>query len=147
MTLAPGLGAEDALADIGKGLDAAAAIRAELAVVFGADFALGDFLDVAAGADPLRAELGQAGHDVDALRGIGVGPAGVVEGDRRLAARRLEVDRAHGDAQAAPDMDLARAADRPGGDFKLGSGRASAIVDSPSPYAGVSRIRFGGSRR
>ena len=45
-----------------------------------------------------RAELGQAGHDVDAVRGVGVGPAGVVEDDRRLARRGLEVDGAHRDA-------------------------------------------------
>ena len=48
-----GLGAEHALADVGERLDAADAVGAELAVVLGADLALGDFLDVAAGADPL----------------------------------------------------------------------------------------------
>jgi hypothetical protein len=57
------------LRTLGKGCDAAAAVGAELAVVLGAGFALGDFLDVAAGADPVAAELGQAGHDVDARVG------------------------------------------------------------------------------
>jgi hypothetical protein len=44
--VAGGPGAEDALADIREGLDSAAAVRAELAVVFRADFALGDLLDM-----------------------------------------------------------------------------------------------------
>src|SRR6185295_11638652 len=68
-----GPGAQHALAGVGEGLDPAAAVRAELAVVLGADLALGDLLDVAAGADPVAAQLGQAGHDVDALRRVGVG--------------------------------------------------------------------------
>ena len=115
-----GLGAQHALADVGEGRDAAAAVGAELAVVLGADLALGDFLDVAAAADPVAAELGQAGHDVDAGARVGVGAAGVVEVDRRLAGRGLEVDRAHRDVAAA-DVDLAAAADRAGGDFKFGA--------------------------
>ena len=48
-----GLGAKHALADVGEGLDAAAPVGAELAVVLGPDLALGDLLDVAAGADPV----------------------------------------------------------------------------------------------
>jgi hypothetical protein len=91
-------GAEDALADVGEWLDAAAPIRAELAVVLGADLALGHLLDIAASANPLAAELGKPSHDVDARSGIGIGAAGVVEHDRRLAARRLQVDCAHRDA-------------------------------------------------
>src|SRR5439155_1585917 len=83
--IAAGPGAEHALADVGEGLDAAAAIGAELAIVLGPHVALGDFLDVAAAADPAATKLGQTGHDVDALRGVGVGAAGVVEHDRRLA--------------------------------------------------------------
>ena len=50
-----GLGAEHALADVGEGLDAAAAVGAELAVVLGADLALGDLLDVAAARGSSRA--------------------------------------------------------------------------------------------
>jgi hypothetical protein len=48
-------GAEHAATDVGEGRDAAAAIRAELAVVFGAGFAGGDFLHIAAPADPVAA--------------------------------------------------------------------------------------------
>ena len=78
-------------------------------------------LDVAARLDPLAAQLGQAGADVDAGVGVGVGAGGVVDVERRLAAAGIEVDRAHRDAQRA-DVDLAAAADRAGGDADLGAG-------------------------
>src|SRR5205814_5756862 len=44
-----GFGAQHALASVGEGLDSATSVRAELAVVLGADLALGDLLDVGAG--------------------------------------------------------------------------------------------------
>ena len=117
------LGRDDAaagvvhLADVGAGLGAERrgggrwgraatpprAVGAELAIVLGADLARGDFLDIAAAADPVAAQLGQAGHDVDARR------RGRCRGRwcrRRVSGgspeRRLEVDRAHRDAQRRP---------------------------------------------
>ena len=50
-----GARAKHALAYAREGGDAAAPVRAEMAVVFGADLALGDLLDVAAAADPVAA--------------------------------------------------------------------------------------------
>ena len=79
------LGAQHLAADVGEGLDAARAVGAELAVVLGPDLALGDLLDVAAAADPVAAQLGQAGHDVDPRLGVGVGAGAVV--DAQAAAR------------------------------------------------------------
>src|SRR5207253_7615927 len=96
----PGLRAEDALADCGERLDSARPVGAELAIVLWADLALGDFFDIAAAADPVAPKLGQTGHDVDALGGVAVRTAGVVERDRRLARAGLEIDGAHGDAHA-----------------------------------------------
>jgi hypothetical protein len=108
-------GAKDAAADVGEGGDAARAVGAELAIVLRAGFPCADFLDIAAAADPLAAKLGQAGVDVDGRGRIGVGAAGVVEVERRLARRRLELNRAHRDLEGT-DVDLAAAADRAGGD-------------------------------
>ncbi len=67
--------------------------------------------------------------------GIGVGAAGVVEDDRRLARRRLEVDGAHRDLEpvAAFDVDLAAAANRAGGDFKLGACGDVGHLETPLP--------------
>src|SRR5262249_13448758 len=120
-----GLGAKNPLADVGERLDAAAAVRPELAIVLGADVALDDFLDIAASVDPVVTKLSEAGHDVDPPRWIGVGAARVVKDNRRFSGRGLEIDGAHCDADAVVplDMDLARAADRPGGDFEFGSCR------------------------
>src|SRR5436309_430915 len=81
--------------------NSAASVWTQLSIVFGADFALLHLLHITARADPLAAKLGQAGHDVDALRRIGVRPAGVVEHDRRLARAWLEIHRAHRDAELA----------------------------------------------
>src|SRR3546814_13934063 len=80
----------DLLADVGEGGDAARTVGAELAVVLGADFALGHLLDVAAGADQRGAEFGEALADVDLGIGVGVGAAGVVDADAgRSEARRV----------------------------------------------------------
>src|SRR5262249_19583274 len=107
--------------DVGEGLDAAAAVGAELAIVLGPDLALLHLLDVAAGADPVAAQFGEAGHDVDAGFGIGVGAGAVVDADGRFAAGRLQVDLAHRDLERA-DMDLLRTADRAGGDLEFRAG-------------------------
>ena len=80
-----GLGPQHVLADVGEGGHAARAIRAELAVVLGPDFALEDLLDIVAGDDPVAAQFGEAGHDVDPGGGVGIGAAGVVDGDGGLA--------------------------------------------------------------
>ena len=114
-----GLGAQDGLRTLGRA-DAAGAVGTELAIVFRAHFARGDFFDIAAAADPVAPQLGQAGHDVDAVPRVGVGAAGVIERDRQLAGDRFEVDGAHRDA-IGPDMELAAAADRAGGDGEFGS--------------------------
>ena len=114
-----GARAEDSLAGVGEGRDSADTIRTELAIILGAGLALRHFLDVAAAADPVAAELGEAGHDVDSRRGVGVGAAGVVERHRRFAARWLEHHLAHRDAGV--DMDFAAAANRAGGDFEFGA--------------------------
>ena len=101
----------------------------KLAVILGADLARGVFLDVAAGELPLAADHREAGGDFDRRFGIGVGPAGVIDVERGLAARRLEVDRPHRHFQGS-DVDFSRTADRAGGhaDFELavdvGQGRA-----------------------
>src|SRR5690606_36849604 len=146
-----------------------AAVGAELAVVLGANLALGDLLDVAAAADPAGAEFGEAPGDVDRRIGIGVGTAGVVDAHRRLAAVRVEVDLAHRYADAAAglrrDMDLAAAADRAGGntdgggvfEFRVDVGHVQSLHMSGArvgfrvrktgpPSAGITRIRFNGSR-
>ena len=125
----PALGAEHRAADVGEGLDAAGAIGAELAVVLGADLALGDLLDIAAAADPVPPQLGQAGHDVDAGLRIGIGAGGVVDADRRLVGRGLQRDLAHRHAMLA-DVDLLRAADRAGRYLELGVGGALAAAGS-----------------
>ena len=116
------------------------------------------FLDIAAGELPLAADHRQAGLDVDGLRGIGIGAGSVVHPHRRLAARGLEHDLAHRDAKRA-DVDLAAAADGPGGDADFGAGWDVGHVVSPKngeravlwrtplpPSAGVNRIRFSGSK-
>ena len=72
-----GFGAQHLFADIGERRDTAAAVGAELAIVFGADFALEHLLDITAFADPCAADFGQARADVDARIGIGIGTARV----------------------------------------------------------------------
>ena len=118
-----GLGAERTTHDVGKGLDAARAVGAELAVVLGAERARVVALDVAARLDPLAAKLRQAGADVDGGGGVGVRPGGVVDVERRLAARGVEVDRAHRDTDrrvaGGGHVDLAATPDRAGGDADL----------------------------
>ncbi len=61
-TFMPGLARSTCLADIGEGRNAAAAVGAELAIIFGADFALEHLLDIAAFADPAGADFGEAGR-------------------------------------------------------------------------------------
>src|SRR5690606_9740061 len=97
--------------------------------------------------------------DVDRGGGIGVGAGGVVDAHRRLTRGGLKVDLAHCDAERA-DVDLAAAADRAGRDAYFEMGIDVGHESSPlqwgetvfawkgrfPPYAGVSRIRFGGSK-
>src|SRR5690606_23059788 len=134
------------------------AVGAELAVVFGLHFARFVFLDVAAGELPFAAQWRETGGDVDRGLRIGIGAGGVVDPDRRLSARGLEVDLAHRHLER-PDVDLAAAADRAGGDAYFEMGIDVGHESSPlqwretvfawkgrfPPYAGVSRIRFSGS--
>ncbi len=129
-----GFGAEHALADIGEGLDSARTVGAELAVILGAEFALGDFLDIAAAANPVAAEFGETRHDVDAGSGVAVGAGRVVDAQGGLARGGFEVDFAHCDVQRA-DMDLAAAADRAGGDFEFGACGNIGHVSS-TPFGG-----------
>ena len=149
---------------MGKGWTPPGAVRAEHAVILGPDLALHDLLDIAAAADPVAAQFGEAGHDVDPRLRVGIGAGAVVDAQRRLAGRRLEVDLTHRHPELA-DMDLARSADRAGGDLEFGAGRPfgfaqdrhighlALLIGSEStglkplpPSAGVSRIRFGGSQ-
>jgi hypothetical protein len=74
-----GPGAEHLAADVGEGLDAAASGRAGHGRYPRADLALEHLLDVAAAADPVRAQLGQARHDVDPRLGVGIGPGAIVD--------------------------------------------------------------------
>ena len=69
-----------------EGLDSAAPVGTELAIVLGANLALGDFLDIASAADPVTAEFRKAGHDVDARRRLSVGTAGIIKDDGWFAA-------------------------------------------------------------
>ncbi len=112
------LGAQNALCNIREGGHAAAAVRAELAIVFGLHFARRVFLDIAARHDPFAAQRGQAGANVDGGVLVRIGAAGVVDADRFLAALQLYF--AHGDTNAAAgfcaDMHLAAAANGAGGD-------------------------------
>src|SRR3546814_142286 len=106
-----GTRAKDRATDVGEGLHAAGTVGAELAVILGADLALGDVLHVSPASDPVAAELGEAGHDVDAGFGIGVGAGAVVDAERRFAGGGFEVDLAHGDAVLG-DGDLPRSEER-----------------------------------
>ena len=116
------LGAQGALDRIGELRNTARAVGARttlgLAIVLGLHLAAVVSLDIAARHDPVAAQLGQAGVDVDQRIGVGIGAGGVVDADRGLAA--FQIDLAHGDADAAAgaraDMDLAAATDRAGGD-------------------------------
>ncbi len=129
------LGAQHLAADIGEGLDTARAIRAELAIILGLHLALEHLLDIAAAADPVAAQLGKAGHDVDTGLGIGIGPRRIVDAHRWLARRGLERDLAHRHLVGA-DMDLAAAANRAGGDGKLGTGgNIGHLRFTPNPEA------------
>ncbi len=156
----PRLRAQHALCHIGEGRHAAAAIGPQLAVVFRPDLARGIFLDVAARQDPLAAPGFKTLGDVDRDRGIGVGAGCVIDPHARLAS--LEIDLAHGDADAAAgaraDMNLAAAADRPGGDANLDrgidighakslhvAGERTAGRHRSTPSADANRFRFDGS--
>ena len=108
-------GAENFLRDIREAGDAARAVRPQLAVIFGADFARGIFLDIAALQLPFAAQGREAGADVDRGGRIGIGAGRVIHPHRRLARGRLQIDLAHGDL-AVSHIDLAAAPDRPGGD-------------------------------
>ncbi len=116
-----GLCAQRAFHDVGELRDAGGAIGAGQAVVFGADLARVIFLDIAARDDPVAAQLTQAGIDVDQRLGVGVRAAGVVDAKRGFAARRVEHDLTHGDAQRA-DMYLAAAANGTCRDADFGAG-------------------------
>jgi hypothetical protein len=52
-------------------------------------------LGVGARRDPRRAQRRKPGLDVDRHRRVGVGTGGIVDGQRRLAARRVQCDLAH----------------------------------------------------
>ena len=102
---------------VGELRNPARAVGAELAVILGPYLAAIIGLDIAARHDPVAAQLGEPGVDVDGGVGVGVGARGVVDAHRRLAD--LKIDLAHRDADARSgaraDMDLATAPDRPGG--------------------------------
>jgi len=156
------LRAQHLAADIGERRDAAAAVGAELTIVFRLDLALVDFLDIAARPDPRAAQLVEAGVDVDQGLGIGIGAGRVIDADRGLAA--LELDFAHRDADAGSavrrDMDFFRAADRAGGYANFGfcgevshfsflchfGTRAEFCRNPLPPSARVIGIRFSGSQ-
>ncbi len=98
---------------------AARAIGTELAVVLGADLATVIGLDIAAPLDPVATDLRQARHDVDAGIRVGIGAAGVVHAQRRLARGGVEMNFAHRDVQRA-DVNLLRATNGAGGHANLG---------------------------
>ena len=104
-----GLCTEHLLADIGEWRDAAAAVGAKLAIVFGLYLALGDFSHVIARHDPRAADFGQANVDVDAGVTVGIRAASVIHAHRRLTGARFQMDFAHGDVQRA-NMDFLAAA-------------------------------------
>ncbi len=133
-----GTRAQDAFGDVGERGDAARAIGTELAVVFGTGGARGDLLDIAAGHDPVAAQLGQAALDIDADGRVGVGAAGVVNAQRRFARAGFEVDLSHRDAVGA-EMDLAAAADRAGGDADRRGVLFNAGIDVGHKCAPISR--------
>ena len=109
--------------DIDDGDAGEAAIRPETRALFAESIsnAANRLIDIAAIADPVAAQLGQAGHDVDTGFGIGIGARAVIDAQRGFAAGGLEVNLAHRDAERT-DMDLLAAADRAGGDLQLGAG-------------------------
>ncbi len=127
----PGLRAQRTADDVGKGLHPAGAVRAELAIVLGAERAGVVALDVAAALDPRPAQLRQARADVDEGRWIGVRPGRVVDAQRRLGARGVEAYlphcHQHVGVAGRGHVDLGGAADRAGGDadFCAGGPRAS----------------------
>ena len=118
-------------AEAGEGIDGTAIVT-RVDIPKGHKVAL---RDIAAGEDPVAAERGQAGHDVDLRIRIGIGAGRVVDADAGLARRRLEVDLAHGDADAAPrfrgDMNLAAATDGAGGDGDFSAGGNVGHMRSP----------------
>ncbi len=81
-------------------------------------------LDAAAFFHPLDAGAGEALLHVDRHVRIGIDAGGVVDRQRRLAARRIERDLAHRHAQfrrsVRPRVDLARGGQRTGRDFRRG---------------------------
>ena len=152
------LGAQHLLADIGERRDAAAAVGAELAIIFGADFALGDFLDIAPGADPILADFRETGADVDKGVGVRIGTAGVIHTYGLLPAGRFQMDFAHRHAALA-NIDFLAAANRASGNADFGAcgdvchvshsikpERGRHRVKPLPPSAGVNRIRFSGSQ-
>ena len=68
------------------------------------------------------AQVRQAEADVGAIVGIGVGAGRIIDAQGRFAARRLEVDFAHGNADVGVvgrgHVHLAAATDRAGGDAR-----------------------------
>ena len=82
----PGLARRTRRRTLGKGATPPRAVGAELAIVLGPGFAREHFLDVAAAADPVAAQFGEAGVDVDADVGVGVGAGRIIDVERGLAA-------------------------------------------------------------
>ena len=130
-------GAQRALDDVRKGLHAAGAIRSLEAVILGLHGAGVIGFHIAAADDPVAAQGGEAGHDVDAGVGIGIGAGRVIDADRRLAAGGFEVDLPHRDLQGA-DMDFARSPDRACSDAHFGACGDICHDNSPS---GGKRVR------
>ena len=117
-----GPGAQHLAADVGEGLDAAASGRGRA----GRYPRAGPRAAATSSTSPRpriqsRRSSGRPAMMSIARLGVGIGAGAVVDAQRRLAGRRLEVDLAHRHAERA-DMDLADAADRAGGDLELGAG-------------------------
>ena len=159
--------AQHRLGDVGESGDAAAAVGAELAVVFRLHFARCIFFDIAARHDPVAALGGEAGANVNVRVRVGIGAGGVVHPDARFAT--FEIDLAHGDLDAGAatraDLDLAASANGAGGDtdfelavdvghaLSLRLAEGARLFDDPStcsgqaatPSADANRFRFDGS--
>ena len=90
------------------------------AIVLGLHMAALIALHIAAARDPVGTQARQAVLDGDLGLGVGVGAGTVIDGDRRLARRRVQVDRPHRHADLLVPFaglpDPARGRQRPGGD-------------------------------
>ncbi len=133
------------------------------AVVLGTALPALVFLDVAAGENPVAAKRGQALADVDLDRTVRVRTGGVVEPDRRLAARERNFAERHASAVDV-DIDLAGTRKRTPCDGVVRRrcvadllvhdrylqnclrGRRRMSHPAVPPSAGMNRIRFEGTR-